>query len=136
MKKRKIKTTAGSVPFSFGSDQEGPETRVYKLFLKDTPHLLQHEPLTLAHVLQALLPALALADLALAPNLLQQAAHPPRPGRRQLLVGGVGTEGAVVLGGGVPHGRQRVLGSEGAGGRAAAGGRRRADAGGGQARGA
>jgi hypothetical protein len=53
------------------SDQESPKTRKYKLILKDPPHLLQHEPFHLAHILQHLLLVLLPPNLTLHPDLLE-----------------------------------------------------------------
>lgn len=58
------------------SEKERPEAGKDELFLKDPAHLLEHEPLDFAHVLQDLLPVLLAADLAVDPDLLQQATDP------------------------------------------------------------
>ncbi|KAJ2970263.1 hypothetical protein NUW58_g9749 [Xylaria curta] len=54
---------------------------IHELLLEDAPDLLKHELLDLTDVLQALLAALALSNLALNPDLLEQAPHPPLPPR-------------------------------------------------------
>src|SRR4051812_48548175 len=60
-------------------DEKRPETGIDEFLLEYASHLFQHEAFHLAHILQALLSSLPLANLTLYPDLLEQPTHLSRP---------------------------------------------------------